>query len=255
MIECRQREKTGPLVLAREASRFGQDQVGGVVVAGIRMIAGGIVGVRGCGQPLVGGEGWVVQSQPIGVVPQRRRVMIVGDALAVVTEEPVETLAQGIAGRSRAAQAPFAKRGGGVTAELEQARQGHCARGQWRLASGLDFAIVADDSVPGALTGHEHAARRGTNGVAGIMAGEPHALARQLIEIRRANLGLAVTPELSIAQIVGKDENDVGRPEPRRSTRERAQWSAAATAGALSCRRSSAWIVGCECQAQPQLCP
>ena len=58
--------------------------------------------------------------------------------------------------------------------------------------------------------GHEHAARRGADGRAGIGIGESHAVGGQAIEIRRFDLLLAVAAEVAVAEVIGQDEDDIG---------------------------------------------
>ena len=60
------------------------------------------------------------------------------------------------------------------------------------------------------LPGHQRAARWRANGAAGVKAGEAHALGGQLVEIGRLDPGLAVAPQIPIAEVIGEDEDDAG---------------------------------------------
>ena len=71
--------------------------------------------------------------------------------------------------------------------------------------------VAADRGMAGVVAGHQATARRGADGAAGVALREAHALRGQAVEVRRLDLLLAVAAEVAIAQVVGQDENDVGR--------------------------------------------
>ena len=64
---------------------------------------------------------------------------------------------------------------------------------------------------PGVQAGHEAAARRCADRAAGIVVREAHPLGGHAVDVRRLDPLLAVTSEVAIAQIVGQDDNDIGR--------------------------------------------
>ena len=72
------------------------------------------------------------------------------------------------------------------------------------------IAIAADFRVPKVLAGHQRAACGRTDRCARIMLQEPHALRREGIQIGCADFFLAVTAEFPVAEIVSKDENQIG---------------------------------------------
>ena len=69
---------------------------------------------------------------------------------------------------------------------------------------------------------HQGGAGWGANGAAGIKIGEPHAFGGELVEVGRFDSALAVTTQISIAQIVREDQNDVGLASRSRYLRRHA---------------------------------
>ncbi|MBR20115.1 MAG: hypothetical protein CMA64_08235 [Euryarchaeota archaeon] len=59
------------------------------------------------------------------------------------------------------------------------------------------------------LAGHQHAARRRADGVAGVVASEPHALLGQAVEVGSLDFFLPIAAQLRVAKVVGHDENNV----------------------------------------------
>src|SRR5438067_1729391 len=72
----------------------------------------------------------------------------------------------------------------------------------------------ADRQARWITAGHERDARRRAHGARGIVAREADARAREAIDARRSIVGPSVRAQVTVAQIVGEDEDDV-RP-PRR---------------------------------------
>jgi hypothetical protein len=50
------------------------------------------------------------------------------------------------------------------------------------------------------------------------MLREPHAVGREVVDVRRPDLGLPVTAEVTPTEVVGEDEHDVGARWLRRKT-------------------------------------
>ena len=59
------------------------------------------------------------------------------------------------------------------------------------------------------FAGHQHAARGGTDGIAGIMLGKAHPFGSQSIDVGGTDLGLAEAAHVGVAQVVGKNEYDI----------------------------------------------
>jgi hypothetical protein len=73
------------------------------------------------------------------------------------------------------------------------------------------LAVAADFGMAEVHAGHQHAARRGADGRAGVVAGEPGTFGGELVEMRGADLLLSVTSKFAIAEVVGDDEDNVFR--------------------------------------------
>ena len=58
--------------------------------------------------------------------------------------------------------------------------------------------------------GHQHATRRRTHRVPGIVRRKPHALPGETVDVGSADLFLSVATQLRIAEIIREDENNVG---------------------------------------------
>ncbi len=151
------------------------------------------------------------------VVPQRFRVMAVGQLLVEVAEEVVEALALGLTRRALVAQSPFPDSGRGVADGPEHFGdddialvQRHPAIGGGHFGRG-DASIGPDAGMPVVLAGHEDAARGGADRSTAVEIGEPHPLGRHAVEVRRAVALLAVAAQLRRAEVVGQDQHHVGR--------------------------------------------
>ena len=209
-------EKRAILVCADEGAGLFGDEVGCVDVSGEGGVGGGRGEVGADGEFLVRGEFGVADFDGALVVPEVRRVEIVGDGLTVVAVETVEALLERDAVGARAAEAPFAETAGSVARGLEKFRERDGVGGDGELALGFQLAIIADERVAGMFAGHKHATRGSADVVAGVVLGEFQALGGEAIEVRRADDFLAERADVAVAEIVGEDENDV-----RRATRSR----------------------------------
>ena len=59
--------------------------------------------------------------------------------------------------------------------------------------------------------GHQHGARRRTDGTAGIAIGEPHAFFTQAVNMRRLNQAAAIQADIVKPHIIGQNDNNIGR--------------------------------------------
>src|SRR6185437_9855610 len=200
------------LVGTHEVERFRADEVGSVILAGETRVAGGIVGVGVGGQFLMSRELRIVQLDLLVVVPEMRRIIVVGDSLTVVAEPAVETLFKRSAAAANRSQSPLAETAQRVPLLLEQQRQLQRTGGNRRLSfrKPLGLAIIADVGVPRMLAGHQHAARRRADIVTRVVGREAHSLTGQAIKVRRLDLLLPIATEIAVAEIVGNEEDDIG---------------------------------------------
>ncbi len=58
--------------------------------------------------------------------------------------------------------------------------------------------------------GHEHAARRRADGVAGVALCQAHAVFGDLVDVGRADFGLAERADVAVTEVIGDEEDDVG---------------------------------------------
>ena len=197
-------------VVADELQRLFVDAVRRVVFALEYIIAARVGRVGALGQRGVPRHGrLVVQRHALQVAPQIIRIIAVRVALAVVAVEPVEALMDRIALRAGEAQTPLAERAGRVALVAQQLGHRDFIPRDWPLAFRLNLAVVPHERVPRVLAGHQHTARRRADGVAGVVAREPHALLGQAIEVGGLDFFLAVTAQLGVTEIVRHDEDDV----------------------------------------------
>ena len=150
-----------------------------------------------------------------------------GLPLAIVAEKEVESLVIGNAVAQGAAEAPFADHAGGVSPGFQHLcdrqridRQRaltfqvgiFCRPGEIPdFASFAPFVVAPDVGVPGMAPRKQYAARGSANRRTGVGLGESHAAPRQIIDIGRFDFGLTVAAEFAVAQVIGHDEDDVGR--------------------------------------------
>lgn len=106
---------------------------------------------------------------------------------------------------------PFADRRGGVAPLPEQRGDGEAAGPDQGRVEAVQHP--AFQPRPPAVTSREQAIAGGrADGRGRVRVGEPHAFSRQAVDVRRGNLGLRVVAgDIAVAEIVGKDKNDVWR--------------------------------------------
>jgi hypothetical protein len=204
----------------------------GVGARGDRAV-NGVVAQHDKERPLAvpGDEGFRLALQPIGQVfaggRRRQPDSVIGAehrfmaAEVVAGEIDVEALV--LREETRAAEVPFADAGGGVAAGAEGLgerglREGKLAGvgGRHDLAAAvpLDAGLAnrvghaaAGRPAPGEKAGPGGRANRG--GRVGV--GEAHAFAGQPIDVRRADVRVAVAGEIAPAEIVDQEEDEVDR--------------------------------------------
>ena len=98
-----------------------------------------------------------------------------------------------------------------VAGLLQQRRQGGMLRRQTDIAAGQ--RLLQPDRQPVLVAaGDQRGARRRTDRGVGVRLQEAHALGRQAIDVRRADIGTPVARYVGVTEIVGHDEDDVRRP-------------------------------------------
>ena len=203
-------EKRLVAVFAEERQRLFVDAVRRVVLSLENVVAArvGRVGIPGQ-RRVARHRRVVVQRNALEVAPEIIRIIAVRVALAVVAKKPVEALVDRIALRAGKTESPFAERTGAVAVTTQQLGDGLLRLGDGPLAFRLHFAVVANEGVPRVLASDEHAARRRADGVATVVAREAHSLRGQAVEVGGLDFFLPVAAQLRVAQVVGKDEDDV----------------------------------------------
>ena len=197
------KERLG-LVLADERERLLVDAIRRVVLPLEDIVAARILGVGTFRQRgMAGNRRLVFQHEFLFVAPKVRRVIAVGNALAIVTEKSVEALMNRITRRARPAKTPLAKCASSVPLLAQQLSNSHLDIWNRMLPLRLHGLVVAHKRMPRMLAGHQHTARRRTHGVAGVIRCEPHTLTRKLVEMRRLDFLLPVRSQLCPTEIIG----------------------------------------------------
>lgn len=136
--------------------------------------------------------------------------MVVHNSLAVESKEAIHSLLERLTFRPRSAESPFAEATANVARLAEQLRQRDGVGWNRILTLRWSAAVVADEGVSRVLASHQHAAGRSTDRVAGIMLRQPHPFGSEFVQMRRLDFRLSKAADLTVAEIVCQDENDVG---------------------------------------------
>jgi hypothetical protein len=70
--------------------------------------------------------------------------------------------------------------------------------------------IAPDSCMAGMLAGHQHTPGRGTYRASGVGLGKTQTVCGQLVDIRGFDLFLSVTSQVTVTQVIGHNENDIG---------------------------------------------
>ena len=146
------------------------------------------------------------------ILPEERRIEVVGRALVEKAEPVIETVVVRVpgivdlGGIIDVPERPFPDPAGGVARFLQEF--GH---GALRAAEAI--ASIADQpSGPHVLAGPEHEPGWTADGVTGVVIGEPHSLGRHAVEVWGLHHFLPVASEIPVSEIVSHDVDEVGRP-------------------------------------------
>ena len=178
----------------------------GEQVVSVQNLVGGISPARvadGC--HLVG------QQDLVFVAPEKVREVVMGVDLVQVTEEVIEALfaRQTRLGRSHIPESPFAHKCRGIAGSPQCVGHGQVIFPQ-RLSRRVGAPRVAPHSrMSVMLARHEDRARRCTDGRTRVELREPHSLTRHAIELRCADLLLAVTTQVAVTEIVRHDPDHI----------------------------------------------
>ena len=142
-----------------------------------------------------------VANQVVGVI-------VVRVLLVVVTEEHIKALLLRHTGCACISQPPFAETTGRVTGIVQQAGHGRLIS---RKGEQADLTLVgAAQNVPRMLAGHQHAARRRTDGAAAVGLGKFYSFCGQTINVGRETILATIGREIADPRVVGEDEHNVG---------------------------------------------
>lgn len=106
------------------------------------------------------------------------------------------------------AEVPFAEDSGAITAVAEQFGESELVGVDAGFGAWSERAVDAD--AIGVTTGEQGGAGGGADGLGDVETGEPRPFAGETIEMRGANFGGAVATEITPAEVIGEDQNDIG---------------------------------------------
>ena len=203
-------EEWSTAVLLEEADCSITNTIGRVVDALKLCIALWVLWIS-CGRKFgVSGDSRLIsQWDPFAILPQVVRVVTVSMSLAVIAEEMIEALIQWIPITPGTTETPFPECSGHITLLFQHSGQREFIFGDGQLAFRLGFAVIANPGLTGVFSGHQNAAGRSTDGIAGVVAGQPHSSSSQSIEVWGANFLLSEASKLLEAEIVGEYQDDV----------------------------------------------
>ena len=107
------------------------------------------------------------------------------------------------------AEVPFAEDSGAITAVVEQFGESELVGVDAGFGAWSESAMDAD--AIGVATGEQGGTGGGADGLGDVETGEPRPFAGEAVEMRGANLGGAVAAEIAPAEVIRKDQNDIGR--------------------------------------------
>src|SRR5688572_9515576 len=107
-------------------------------------------------------------------------------------------------------EVPLADVCGGITAFFQRGRYRDLFARETAGRIGKQDISLAEHSVANRIAaGEQRGAAGGTYRGRGVEIGEAQSLARHSVEVRRANGGRAVTAEITVAEIIDEDDDDV----------------------------------------------
>jgi hypothetical protein len=148
------------------------------------------------------------QEELVLILPEMLGVIVVRVQLIEVAEEFVEAPPVRHASGGRPAQSPLSEDGGAVAGALQQTRDGGflIAHPKFRTP------VAAHGGVAAVLSGHQRAPGGRANRGPGVGLREARAGGGQAVQVGGTDALLAVAAKISVAQVIGQDEEDVGQP-------------------------------------------
>lgn len=109
------------------------------------------------------------------------------------------------------AEMPLADAAGGVAPGLEGLGRGDFTRGQMAHGPIAQHAelVVAHPAANRVAPGEQRGSAGRADFGGGVKLGEAHPLGSHAVEVRRADVRVAVATEVPVAEVVGKDDDDV----------------------------------------------
>ena len=144
------------------------------------------------------------------IVPQIAGIVVMCQSLTIVANESVKALIVGITFWAGKSQPPFSKSACCIALLLEHFRQGEYAIRKRILPLWFDFFIATNKCMSGMEPSHESGSGGCTNRAARIVLEQLHSFCSHAIQIRSLEIFLAKGAQISIAQIVGENEDDIG---------------------------------------------
>ena len=143
----------------------------------------------------------------------RRVVAHVADVVVVCTGQESEELIEAVGERAEIpseSEVPFADQSRRIAVVLQQGGQRCSRHGKSDCGIGERVGERALDAEPLRVPATDQRRARGAADLTiGVGVGQPNALAREPIAVRRPDIGCAIAGEVSVAHVVHHDENDV----------------------------------------------
>ena len=179
-----------------------------------------------------GGEGrlilWgdIVVDDPLAIEQRQRRIAprsrlgVVGPHVVGIGEpEPFVEAVTGGKERRVVAEMPLPHHAGAVAAAPQNFSQRRLGGGD--AVAGVGPQRACDADPVGITAGEERRPRRRADRLGDVEVGEPHPFAGEPIEVRRGGGLSAVAGWITVAEVVGKDDDDVRRTMWRRGSGRR----------------------------------
>lgn len=156
-------------------------------------------------------EGSFLHGDFFAIVDEGRGEIGVGNSLAFPSIEFVKPMGQGVWGAFDVCfpETPFSKRSRRVSRETKELGEDEGFRGK-RGSILTPRNISPEVAFPRVKPGHEDGAGGAADGVSRVVLGETKALRSQTIDVRRLQFFLAIAGEISVAEVVCEDVDDVG---------------------------------------------
>ena len=143
------------------------------------------------------------------VMPQVIGVVIMRQALTIISVELIKPLFVRVSGTAGRTQPPFTKSTCDISRLLQHFRHRISIFRKRFLTLRFSFFISPDIGMSRMQTSHQRRTRGGTHRTPGVMLGKQHSVSRQFVDIGCLNIFLPVTTHISVTEIISKNINDV----------------------------------------------